>query len=98
MGLFEAVDAADVRMVQRRERLRFALKPGEAIGVLRERVGQNLQRDLASERRVAGAIDLAHAAGPNAETISYGPNRVPGVKARVAYYRGNRDRDPTCGR
>ena len=50
-------------MVQRGERLRFALEAGEALRILRERLGQHLDRHLAPERGVGGAIDLAHAAG-----------------------------------
>ena len=34
--LFEAVYVRDVRMVQGRERLRFAREPGESIGIARE--------------------------------------------------------------
>ena len=52
----------DVRMVQRREHFRFALKPREPIGIGRERRRQNLDRDLAFELRVRRAIDLPHAA------------------------------------
>ena len=59
---FEAVDARDVRMIQRREDLRFALEAREAIGIVRERVRQDLDRDVAIQLRVARAIDLAHAA------------------------------------
>ena len=50
MGLtavLEPVDRTDVRMVERREHLRFALETGEAIGIARERIGQDLQRDVA---------------------------------------------------
>ena len=54
----------DVRMIQRRERLRFALEPREPLGIGGERLGQDLDRDVATELRVARAIDLAHAAGP----------------------------------
>ena len=61
-GFLEAVDVRDVRMVQRRERLRFAREPREPIGIVRERVGQDLERDVAIQLRVAGAIHLAHAA------------------------------------
>ena len=61
--LFESVDRGDVRMIQRRERLRFALETRQAIGIVGERVRQNLDRDLASQLRVARAIHLAHAAG-----------------------------------
>ena len=37
-------------------------EPGEPIGIVRERVGQDLDRDIAIELRVARAIHLAHAA------------------------------------
>jgi hypothetical protein len=61
---FKAVDATDVWMVQRGEHLGFALKAGEAIRIRREGLGQNLQRDVAIELRVAGAIHLSHPARP----------------------------------
>ena len=59
---FDAVDLRDVRVVQRREHLPFALEARDAIGVGRERLGQNLQRDVAIEVRVFRAIDLTHPA------------------------------------
>ena len=62
--LFEPVDAADVRMIQRGERLRFTLKSRDAFGIGDERLGQDLDRDLAIELRVARAIHLAHPACP----------------------------------
>ena len=52
----------DVRMIQRGERLRFAREPGQPIGIARERVGQDLDRDVAIQLGVARAIHLAHAA------------------------------------
>ena len=58
----EAVDRGDVRMIQRREHLRFALEPREPIRIGRERLRQDLERDVAIQPRVAGAIHLAHAA------------------------------------
>ena len=42
--------------------LRFVLEPGRATGVESMQIGHQLQRDLASEPQVAGAIDLAHPA------------------------------------
>ena len=60
--VFEAVNAADVRMVERREDLGFPFEPGEAVRVLSKRLGQDFQRDVAIQLRVAGAVDLAHAA------------------------------------
>ena len=42
-------------------------------------LGQNLERDVASELRVAGAVDLAHAAGAEGHD-SYGPRRHAGAQ------------------
>ena len=53
----------DVGMIQRRERLRFAREPRQPVGVAGEGVGQDLQRDIAIELRIARAKHLAHAAG-----------------------------------
>ena len=63
LAVLEPVDRADVRMVQRGQHLRLALETGEAIGIEREGVRHDLQRDLAIQLRVARAIHLAHAAG-----------------------------------
>ena len=54
---------ADVRMIQRGQRLRFALEAREPLGIGDEQLGQDLDRDVAIELRVARAIHLAHAAG-----------------------------------
>ena len=54
----------DVGMIQRGEDLRFAMKPREPIGVAGERVGKHLDRDIAIQTRVAGAVDLTHPARP----------------------------------
>jgi hypothetical protein len=59
-GFLEPVDRRDVGMIQRRERLRLTLEPRQAFGVRRERVRQDLDRDLAIERRVGCPIHLAH--------------------------------------
>ena len=50
-------------MIQRSQQPRLALEAREPLAVGRERVGQDLDRDVAPEPRVARAIDLAHAAG-----------------------------------
>ena len=49
-------------MRQRRHRLRLALEPRERGRILRQPFGQDLDRDVAIQLRVAGAVDLAHAA------------------------------------
>src|SRR5438132_3421373 len=52
-------------MVQRGKRLGFALKSCEAVSVLRESLGQDLDRHLTPESRVRRPIHLSHAAGAN---------------------------------
>ena len=52
-------------MRERGDRLRLALEPRERGGaVVRPLGGSTLTRDVAAQLRVAGAVDLAHAAGP----------------------------------
>src|SRR5258705_5849025 len=60
--IFQAVDMRDVRMIEGRERLRFAREACQAIGIAGEGVRKDLERDVAIQLRVAGAIDLAHPA------------------------------------
>src|ERR1700694_5614477 len=50
-------------MVERGQDLGFALEAGHALGVAGKRLGQNLQRNIALQLGVAGAVHLAHAAG-----------------------------------
>ena len=61
--LLEAVQVGDVRVVERGEQLRLALEAGEAVGVRREGLRQELQRDVPAEPRVRRAPDLSHPAG-----------------------------------
>ena len=48
-GLFEAVDRGDVGMIQRRQHVRFALKAGQAFGIMRKRCGKNFDGHVAPE-------------------------------------------------
>jgi hypothetical protein len=64
-AVVEAVDVADVGVAERGEELRFATEAGEPLAVGGKRLRQNLERDVAIEFGVAGAIDLAHAARAN---------------------------------
>jgi flagellar biosynthesis regulator FlbT len=50
-----------MRLIQRREDLRFPLEPGETIVIAGKKIRQDFDRDVALELGVAGAIDLAHA-------------------------------------
>jgi len=59
-GFLETVDGGDPRMVQGGEELRLPPEAGEALGVAADGLGQDLDRYLAAELLVGGAIDLPH--------------------------------------
>jgi hypothetical protein len=64
VGLNDVVNGGDVWMVQRRERLRFALEPGKQISIVQ--IGaEHLDRDIPPETAVARTVDLSHSAGTN---------------------------------
>ena len=63
VGFLQPVDRADVRVIECRERPRFAREAGAAFGIGGEVGREDLDRDVATELAVARAIDLAHAAG-----------------------------------
>jgi hypothetical protein len=58
------VDREDVRVVECARGLGFVLEAAQALRVFGETARQHLDRHVACEPRVAGAVDLAHAAGP----------------------------------
>ena len=60
--LADVVERADVRMIELRDRARFAVEPLAELRVGGEALGQDLDRDGAIEARVARLVDLAHAA------------------------------------
>ena len=51
--LLQPVHVRDVGVVQRREKLRLALQPREAVGIVGNMFVKNLQRDIAEQLRVA---------------------------------------------
>ncbi len=59
----DIVQLTDVGMVQRRNGPSFALKPPAPVGVPREGLGQDLNRDVTAEPRIASLVHVAHAAG-----------------------------------
>jgi hypothetical protein len=63
--LLEPVDAGDVRMVELRERLRFALEPLEPAGIRRQILRQRLDRDFTIETRIRREVDDAHPTTPD---------------------------------
>jgi hypothetical protein len=54
-----------MRVIQRRQHPGFALEPREPFGIAREERRENLDRDLATQLRVPGPVDLAHPARTN---------------------------------
>ncbi len=60
--LADFVDGADVGMVQRGGRARFAAETLQGLRVLGYIVGQEFQSDEAAEARVLGLVDDAHPA------------------------------------
>ncbi len=60
IGFLEAVNDGDVGMTESGERPGFSLEPGNPFSVLRNRVREHLDRDLATEGGVGGAPHLAH--------------------------------------
>src|SRR4029077_9693265 len=62
--LTDVVHRENVWMIERRGGARFLLEAVHALAVRSKRREDNLDRDVARETRIARAIDLAHAAGP----------------------------------
>jgi hypothetical protein len=62
VDLLEAVDRADLRVVERGQHARLALEAGHPVGVGREVLGKQLDRDRAAELGVLGEVDRAHPA------------------------------------
>ena len=87
-GLLEPVNRGDVRMVQGRERLRFALEPCQAFGRKRMRLGGFLiatwRPSVVSVARYTCPIPPS----PMGAVISYTPRRVPGVRDKLLEYKG----------
>jgi hypothetical protein len=70
-------------MIQRRERLRHAFKSGYAFGVCGECVRQDLDRDLATRRRVGRSVHLSHPALANLRGDFVDAEAGTGAKANV---------------
>ena len=66
VGFLHRMDGDDVGVLQRGQDLSFAQEPSQQIAVARERIGQQLEGDVALELRVSGSIHLAHGARTNA--------------------------------
>ena len=91
----DVVQRADMRVIERGDRPRFALEPFAELRIRCERRRQDFDRDDAIQPGVAGLVDLAHAARTEQRTISYGPRRAPAGSCKCgADYSGPRGRLP----
>ena len=93
VGLLQAVDLRDVRMIQRRQRLGFALEARQPLGICAKASGRTL---IATWR--PRFVSVARYTSPMPPTpiwavISYGPRRVPAVRATA----GGCDYRRCCG-
>jgi len=61
-GFLQAIDGRDAGMVEGGQDPRLALETGQPLGILGKGLGQDLDRDLATELAVLGPVDLAHPA------------------------------------
>src|SRR5262249_23442030 len=71
----EAEQHRDVGMIERGEHAGLALEARVPVAVGDQRVAQNLERHLAAQRRVLGAIDLSHSAGAEQREQTIGADR-----------------------
>ncbi len=81
----EIEDGEDVRVVQRRNRVRLALEARERVGVLRERFRKHFDRDIAMELRVLRAVNLSHPPGTQGGEDLVGTEFRTGRKRHGAY-------------
>ena len=64
VGRLHAVDGGDVRMIERGQCLCLALEAHQPISIRGERLGQDLDGDVAPQAAIPRTVDLAHAACP----------------------------------
>jgi len=85
----DVVERADVRMVEARDRLRLALESLPEVGVARDVLGEDLDRDGAFESCVASPIDLAHAACADQGEDLVRPEAFPGGERHEGWIRSS---------
>ena len=80
--IFNAIHLRDVGMIQRRERLRLACESRQALRIAREQLRKNLDRDIAVQARIAGAIHLPHSTGADVTGDLVRPDTIAALHAR----------------
>ena len=79
----DVVQAADVRVIERGDRLGLALEAGAELRVGRQLRREHLHRDLAVKARITGLIHLAHASGPDQRENLVGAKPCTGLQGHV---------------
>ena len=91
-GFFQSVNDRDVGMVQRGQGLGFTQEAREPLGVVRERLGQDLDRDITIELGIPRPVDFAHApAADRLDELEDAEARAGGEGQTVELY-GRSDR------
>ena len=80
----DVVDDQQIGMIKGAGRPCLGLEPPDAVGVSGDGASQRLDRDVASQPRVASAIDLAHAASAD-QTIDLVGTQPRAGSERVAH-------------
>src|SRR5436190_10426860 len=78
----------DILMVKRGKDLGFTSESSETIRIGSEQRGQDLQRNVATELRIAGAVDLSHSTGAEERDDFVGAEASAGSQGHVAGVRG----------
>src|SRR5215471_13253783 len=66
----------DIRVIERSQHFGLALEASHAARITSEGIGENLQRHVALQLGVAGAVDLAHTALSDKRENFVGPQMV----------------------
>ena len=83
VAILEPVNGRDVRVIERGEHFGFTLEAREPIRIRRDGFGQDLQRDIPLQSRIARAIDLAHAARAQGGLDFIRPESSAGTEGHV---------------
>ena len=83
VGFHEPVDRADVRMVERGQKLGFPLEPRQPLGVLGDRLGKDFDREVPVQLGVARSVDLPHPSGAEGRENLVGSEASAGDQSQI---------------
>ena len=85
VAIAHIVDGDDIGMIQRGDGARFEFEALAAHGIVGHVGRQDLQRDVASEARIAGAIHFTHAARAEGRDDFVGAEVVAGRERHLGF-------------